>query len=107
MIRLAGFEPGEEIEIRYTGVRPGEKLYEELNLDDECLQPTYHEKILIFKGAQVDAEVVSTWAAKLRQLTDARNEEETLRHLQRLVPEYRPMRPAREEGLYVSKVASA
>jgi FlaA1/EpsC-like NDP-sugar epimerase len=47
MIRLYGYVPGADIDIRYTGLRPGEKLYEELLMDSENTLPTYHEKIMI------------------------------------------------------------
>ena len=50
MIRLSGLEPDEDIEIRYTGLRPGEKLFEELTLEGENILPTYHEKIKIFQA---------------------------------------------------------
>ena len=50
MIRICGLEPGEDIPIQFTGVRPGEKLFEELYIDREHIQPTYHDKIKIFRG---------------------------------------------------------
>src|SRR5690606_39087980 len=46
LIRLSGLRFGHDIEIRYTGLRPGEKLFEELSRDDESLRPTTHEKVL-------------------------------------------------------------
>jgi FlaA1/EpsC-like NDP-sugar epimerase len=49
MIRLYGLVPGIDIDIKYTGLRPGEKLYEELLMDSENTLPTYHEKIMIAK----------------------------------------------------------
>jgi FlaA1/EpsC-like NDP-sugar epimerase len=49
LIRLSGFEPDKDIEIKYTGVRPGEKLFEELSTDRENLEETVHEKIYISK----------------------------------------------------------
>ena len=49
MIRLSGLVPNIDIEIKYTGLRPGEKLYEELLSDAENTIPTHHEKILIAK----------------------------------------------------------
>jgi FlaA1/EpsC-like NDP-sugar epimerase len=50
LINLSGFRVGEDIEVRFTGVRPGEKLYEELNVDGEIHLPTSHAKIVIAKG---------------------------------------------------------
>lgn len=52
MIRLYGLVPGIDVEIKYTGLRPGEKLYEELLTDSENTLPTYHEKIMIAKVRQ-------------------------------------------------------
>ena len=49
LIRLSGFEPDIDIKIIFTGLRPGEKLYEELLLDEEGIQNTYHENIYIGK----------------------------------------------------------
>jgi FlaA1/EpsC-like NDP-sugar epimerase len=50
MIRLSGSEPGEAIAIQYIGLRPGEKLYEELFYDSEDLIPTRHPKIRVARG---------------------------------------------------------
>src|SRR5262249_48702284 len=50
MIRLAGFEPGEDIQILVTGLRPGEKLFEELQMEGEDVLPTPHEKIMRFRS---------------------------------------------------------
>ena len=56
MIELAGLIPGEDIEIQYTGLRPGEKLYEELLMAEEGLRKTAHEKIFIGKPLEFDQE---------------------------------------------------
>lgn len=58
MIKLSGFEPDKDIEIKYTGLRPGEKLYEELLTKKENVLPTYHKKIFIAKQEEVDSNEV-------------------------------------------------
>ena len=87
MIRLSGREPGEDIEIVYTGLRPGEKLYEELFHEQESLTGTGHEKILLARCRQVEwAELTNI----LGEITEAcsRHDDEVLRQLLvRLVPE--------------------
>ena len=59
MIRLAGYVPGKDIEITYTGLRPGEKLYEELLNQKEITLPTSNEKILVAKVREYDFDTVS------------------------------------------------
>src|SRR5215469_18528618 len=51
-IRFSGFEPDRDIKIIFTGLRPGEKLYEELSFHDERIKPTSHEAIRVFDGGQ-------------------------------------------------------
>ncbi|MGP1515537.1 MAG: SDR family NAD(P)-dependent oxidoreductase [Bacteroidales bacterium] len=58
MIKLSGFEPDKDIKIEYTGLRPGEKLYEELLTKQENILPTYHEKIFIAKTEEFSIEEV-------------------------------------------------
>jgi FlaA1/EpsC-like NDP-sugar epimerase len=58
MIKLSGFEPNIDIKIIYTGLRPGEKLYEELLSDDATTIPTHHEKIMISKDPIMDFEEI-------------------------------------------------
>src|SRR3546814_10252597 len=70
MIRLAGFIPGKDIKIEFTGLRPGEKLYEELLNNTENSLPTYNEKIMIAKVREYDFETVSGQI-------DSRSEEHT------------------------------
>ena len=68
MIRLSGFEPDRDIKIVFTGLRPGEKLFEELRLDAEGIKPTTHEKIWMLEGTRVDFEEVRKWLEHLSAL---------------------------------------
>ncbi|MEP7355382.1 MAG: nucleoside-diphosphate sugar epimerase/dehydratase [Acidobacteriota bacterium] len=88
MIRLAGRIPDDEIEIRFTGMRPGEKLYEELNSEGENILPTEHEKIRIFQSPGVDADNMRRWFAELERLLGTRDDEATVAHLKGLIREY-------------------
>jgi FlaA1/EpsC-like NDP-sugar epimerase len=88
MIRIAGKIPDEEIEIRITGLRPGEKLYEEICTDGENMVPTFHEKIKIFQGPVENAERINAWLAKLRTYVAQWDANAVRAHLHVLVPEY-------------------
>jgi FlaA1/EpsC-like NDP-sugar epimerase len=89
MIRLSGFS-GEDIGIEFTGLRPGEKLYEELLSDRESTLPTPHPKLRIAKaGAAPDERwlaEIETWLSQPRSVSD----DEVRRELGIRVPEYRP-----------------
>jgi FlaA1/EpsC-like NDP-sugar epimerase len=97
MIRLSGHEPDVDIEIRFTGLRPGEKLFEELALEGESHLPTYHQKIKIFCGSRKEAVPMQSWLSELEQLVDAGKELAIVAHLKSLVPEYQPMGIWREQ----------
>lgn len=88
MIRLSGYTE-EEIRIEVTGLRPGEKLYEELLADSEQTLPTPHPKLRVACPEQIPD---AAWLAALEQwlAQPLSNEDETKRHLQRLIPEYAP-----------------
>lgn len=90
MIRLSGLEPDEDIEIRYTGLRPGEKLFEELTLEGENIRPTYHEKIKIFQAPPLDSTRLEVWLLELQALLETRDAGAVVEHLKELVPEYKP-----------------
>ena len=90
MIRLAGLVPDKDIEIRFVGLRPGEKLYEELITEGEDILPTYHEKIKIFRGPSADPVVIETWLLELEAIILNRDELGFVEHLKRLIPEYQP-----------------
>ncbi|OPY90129.1 MAG: UDP-N-acetyl-alpha-D-glucosamine C6 dehydratase [Syntrophaceae bacterium PtaU1.Bin231] len=90
MIRLNGFEPDKEIPIRYIGLRPGEKLYEELITEGEGITSTAHEKIRVIRGRSCDADRLD---AGIRELVDAAHRADALaikKMLAEIVPEYTP-----------------
>ena len=100
MIRLAGLEPGIDIPIVYTGLRPGEKLCETLFYEDETLHPTPFPHILQAQAPPVDAETVSRRLAELLAALDG-EEGEILLRLRRLVPEYSPQESVSVPTLHV------
>ena len=88
LIRLSGLVPEEDIEIRFTGLRPGEKLFEEIMIEGENIQPTYHSKIRIFQGPRLAHEFIESWFIALERLLEARDERSILTHMTSIVPEY-------------------
>ena len=88
MIRLAGLEPDKDIEIRVTGLRPGEKLFEELHLEGEDILPTPHEKIRRFRAETPNSLYVARWLERLRILLMEGSNDALKNHLSLLVPEY-------------------
>jgi FlaA1/EpsC-like NDP-sugar epimerase len=90
MIRLAGLEPGKNIQIVYTGLRPGEKLVEELRLQDEGLAHTSHEKIRVLQSGRVDFREVRCGLDELSMLVESRNVHGLIQALRSRVPEYCP-----------------
>lgn len=72
LIRLSGYEPNEDIEIKVTGLRPGEKLYEELLVAEEGLSKTIHEKIMVTKIMDFDIKKVNKDLSILRNLVNSK-----------------------------------
>jgi FlaA1/EpsC-like NDP-sugar epimerase len=88
LITLSGFRPGEDIEIVFTGPRPGEKLFEELRIEGENMQRTRHPKISIWKNIPMDRARLRTSIIELLALA-GRQDHDTLAHkIKELVPEY-------------------
>jgi FlaA1/EpsC-like NDP-sugar epimerase len=94
LITLSGLKPYEDIQVVETGVRRGEKLYEELSFDNEEAIPTSHRKIFINKLATPEPEIVRTALRVLARLVQERNEDELRRFLSDLLPEARLSSPA-------------
>ena len=93
LIELSGFEPGREIEIRYTGLRPGEKLYEELSHSEEVTEKTEHPKIWRLKpqnGPEIGAEHLEQSIHAIIEEAAKGNTAGAKQKIKELVPEYTP-----------------
>ena len=93
MIRFYGYEPGVNMEIRITGLRPGEKLYEELMMDTEAdkMQRTDHNKIFVAPPLQIDLGVFYQQLLQLEEAAE-HNDDKVVTQLQNIVPTYHPNR---------------
>lgn len=89
IIRLSGYRPYADIDIKITGLRPGEKLYEELLLAEEGIEKTVHEKIYIGKPLEIDEEQLNNQLDQLAKLL-SQGDEEVKNFLQEMVPTYKP-----------------
>lgn len=90
MIVLSGLVPGKDIEIAFTGLRSGEKLYEELFEESERVEPTSHPKINRAVGGPVPVGELDQWLEGLQVSLPNSDEDEVLQDLKRLVPSFRP-----------------
>lgn len=90
LIRLSGFEPDVDIKIEFTGLRPGEKLYEELLTADERLMPTAHPKIFKLNGTVCDLALLNGRLAELTALMEKKDSRAIRLKLQEIVPDYQP-----------------
>jgi FlaA1/EpsC-like NDP-sugar epimerase len=97
LITLSGLRPHEDIEISYTGMRPGEKLFEELSIDGENVSRTAHPKIGIIKKRPEDFERVCEGIQRLLDIVDTATPAEIRSELQKTVPEYTPSVPQHVE----------
>ncbi len=88
LITLSGFRPGEDIEIVFTGLRPGEKLFEELRIEGEDMQHTRHPKISIWKNVPMDRDKLRIGINELMDIAKNQNNHETIQKIKELVPEY-------------------
>lgn len=97
MIRLAGLTPNQDIKIEYSGLRPGEKLFEELLNDNENTMPTHHEKIMIGKVREYVFSDVETAIYSL--IASAKNSEDrqVVSKMKTLVQEYKSQNSKFEE----------
>lgn len=97
MIRLAGLEPNVDIKIEYSGLRPGEKLYEELLNDNENTMPTHHEKIMIGKVREYVFDDVEKQIHELISSAKLDNDRQVVIHMKKMVPEFKSKNSIFEE----------
>ncbi len=91
MISLAGFTPGVDIKIEYTGLRPGEKLYEELLNVKESNIPTANKKISVAKVRDYEYSYIVDRLERLKEYTKTLNKTETVRMMKAIVPEFKSL----------------
>lgn len=89
MIKLSGYEPDIDIKLTYTGLRPGEKLYEELLSDDTKNLPTPHEKIMVSLDPHMKYEEIETLANQITKAALRRDKIEVVKLLKNIVPEFK------------------
>lgn len=92
LIRLAGLEVGRDIEIKFTGIRPGEKLYEELLTASEGITATRNSKIFIAKPEEVDEQALMAQVEKLEMAARVGKPRNIIRGFQEIVPSFAPNR---------------
>ncbi|RZK92475.1 MAG: polysaccharide biosynthesis protein, partial [Pedobacter sp.] len=102
MIRLAGLEPNVDVKIEYSGLRPGEKLYEELLNDNENTMPTHHQKIMIGKVRQYVFEDVVNQITALIHSAKNNNDRQVVVNMKKLVPEFKSKNSVFEELDHIS-----
>ncbi len=98
MIRLTGLEPGNDIEITFTGLRPGEKLYEELFHESEALGATIHPKIMLSGSREIDWSGMQRMMDELRDACGKRDVQLIYNELKQLVPEADFVQSHRDES---------
>lgn len=91
LILLSGLRPTRDIEIQYTGLRPGEKMYEELNLQDERLIPTCHPKIRSYlSGQNLDLRQINAFLRRLQAIAEVQDVAGLVLLMKELIPDYNP-----------------
>jgi len=90
LIRLNGLVPGEDIAIEFIGLRPGEKLYEELITEGEGIVSTGHDKIMVLRGTISNGEYFRKGVEELLEMTKTYDEVAIRAKIQEIVPEYKP-----------------
>jgi FlaA1/EpsC-like NDP-sugar epimerase len=101
LILLSGYKPEKDIKIEFTGLRPGEKLFEELNLHDESLLPTTHDKIRRYASpSHLEITDLQKYLRQMRLITERRDLDHLLLLVKDLVSDYTPSRQLLEATSY-------
>ncbi len=91
LIRFSGFEPDIDIKVEYTGLRPGEKLYEELMTDEENIIPTDHNKIMVLNAQKCNMDIKNGDIQTLKDIAKNRDKDKIIEQFKKIVPEYKPV----------------
>jgi FlaA1/EpsC-like NDP-sugar epimerase len=108
LIRLSGLRPGEDVEVHYTGIRPGEKLFEELSVADEAAEKTYHPKIFVGRVTGRELEALERQLSALVDAAHTAQRDAVRAALRDIVPEFEDAAeeatapPARAEASFAS-----
>lgn len=94
LIRLSGHVPGEDIEIKYTGLRDGEKLYEELLISEEGIQKTQNDLIYVARPMEFDSEKLFNRIGYMREIMEAATSRQIVDVIKELVPTFNPQNEA-------------
>jgi FlaA1/EpsC-like NDP-sugar epimerase len=89
MVQLSGLTLGKDIQIKYSGLRPGEKLYEELLANEENTLKTHHEQIMVAKVREYNFEEVNSQITELIKLYGTQDNQKIVRKLKEIIPEYK------------------
>ena len=103
MITLSGLRLGDDIDIVFTGMRPGEKLFEELRVAGEDIVPTTHPKVKVWRQRPIAGQVLERSMAEMAELVNCSDRERVVAALRGLVPEYQPL----QEPTSVSSAVAA
>ncbi|MCD4699652.1 MAG: polysaccharide biosynthesis protein, partial [Phycisphaerae bacterium] len=98
MITLSGMTVGEDIDITFSGIRPGEKLFEELSTVGEDIAPTVHPKIKTWKHRVVEWDLLRQVLEELQSLVNCSDRGKIIAAIKRLVPEYEPQNPPSDKA---------
>lgn len=106
MITLSGFRPGEDIDIHFTGIRPGEKLFEELRTEGEDLEPTVHSKVMVWKHRLTPQDEINAAIESLSSLQNSMDRDAIVAKFKSIVPEYTPLNTESLQGKPKAKAAA-